>query len=134
MQMTAVGIAFGGATLVGAIAPASAAPSVDSAHVETQAGKCWRDNDGRLRYWCHNRVGAFVYSHPNTGSKVVGYIDSNPSWFECNYDTGANHGGPHPTRYLYTTADNGKEGYVSDNEIIDETDPLPACSLLAADR
>ena len=91
------------------------------------AGHCWKDNDGRNRWWCHNIVGMPVYSHPNTGSTVVGYIGTNPSWFYCNYNTGAPHGGPHSQRYLLTVADNGAEGYVNDNDIIDETDPLWAC-------
>ncbi|MGW2768526.1 hypothetical protein [Streptomyces sp. NPDC001275] len=50
-----------------------------------------------------------------------------PSWFVCKFDGGQNHGGPHPTRWVYTQADNGVWGWMSDNDIASETNPLPSC-------
>jgi hypothetical protein len=55
-------------------------------------------------------------------------MNSNPSWFDCRLDadpTGG--GGPHPNRWLLTTADNGKRGWMKDSDIFSETDPVRAC-------
>ncbi|MFJ1650669.1 hypothetical protein ACIOC2_04465 [Streptomyces sp. NPDC088337] len=52
---------------------------------------------------------------------------SNPSWFVCKFDGGQNHGGPHPTRWVWTQADNGAWGWMSDNNIASETNPQPTC-------
>ncbi len=35
--------------------------------------------------------------------------------------------GPHPTRWVYTQADNGARGWMCDNGIASETNPLPSC-------
>lgn len=102
----------------------TAARSADAPSV--RAGHCWKDNDGRNRWWCHNIVDMPVYKYPRTSSAVVGWIGTNPSWFNCK-KWGEAHSGPHPHRYLDTVADNGEHGYVSDNHIIDETDPVEAC-------
>ncbi|AXG76744.1 hypothetical protein DVK44_02565 [Streptomyces paludis] len=52
------------------------------------------------------------------------------SWFTgrsyCaggNYDNGTT--SPHPYRWIYTQADNGQWGWMSDKDISSETNPLP---------
>ncbi|GED85236.1 hypothetical protein TNCT6_23210 [Streptomyces sp. 6-11-2] len=59
--------------------------------------------------------GAKVCKSTNTGS-VVGRMYSDPSWFVCKSDGGRNHGGPHPTRWVHTQADNGARGWMSGND------------------
>jgi hypothetical protein len=36
-------------------------------------------------------------------------------------------GGPHPTRWEFTVADNGEYGWMKDTAISSETNPLPNC-------
>ncbi|CAL9325753.1 hypothetical protein ABZ568_37970 [Streptomyces olindensis] len=96
------------------------------------ADNCWADGDG-IRSWCHNVSGAPVYGYIGNNhiypdpTKVVGYMYSNPSWFYCKLDGQAWVGGPHPTRWLLTVADNGKLGYMKDTAIYSETDPVRNC-------
>jgi hypothetical protein len=87
------------------------------------ANPCWW-GDGGMRMYCNNVSGATVYATPDTSSPV-GKMYSNPSWFECRRDTGAYVGGPHPNRWLWTQADNGKWGWMKDTDIYSETDPVP---------
>ncbi|MEU0164267.1 hypothetical protein [Streptomyces iakyrus] len=87
------------------------------------ANPCWW-GDGGMRMYCNNVSGATVYATPDT-SRPVGKMYSNPSWFECRRDTGAYVGGPHPNRWLWTQADNGKWGWMKDTDIYSETDPVP---------
>ncbi|QBI55599.1 hypothetical protein [Streptomonospora litoralis] len=54
-------------------------------------------------------------------------MNTNPSWFECKIDGQAYIGGPHPTRWEMTVADNGKLGWMKDTDIASETNPLPDC-------
>ncbi|MFB7910498.1 hypothetical protein ACFC1T_29105 [Kitasatospora sp. NPDC056076] len=102
-----------------------AAPSASA------ADNCWPGDANR--WYCHNVPGApvfgtvgdnHVYPDPNT---VVGYLNTDPSWFSCKEDNQAWVGGPHPTRWLLTTADNGAVGFVRDTDITSETDPVPYC-------
>lgn len=89
------------------------------------ANPCW--NSGGT-WWCNNVPGAPVYRSPYV-TDVVGYMYSNPSWFKCRYDFGAEVGGPHPYRWVWTKADNGAWGWMKDTDIYSETDPLPDTSL-----
>ncbi|MFJ6559058.1 hypothetical protein ACIQMV_04160 [Streptomyces sp. NPDC091412] len=57
----------------------------------------------------------------------MGRMYSDPSWFVCKSDGGRNHGGPHPTRWVHTQADNGALGWMSGDDIASETNPLPSC-------
>jgi hypothetical protein len=102
-----------------AVSPASAADN------------CW-PGDGN-RWYCNNVPGAQVYGtvgdnhvYPDP-STVVGSLNSSPSWFYCKEDNQAWVGGPHPTRWLMTVADNGRLGFVKDTDISSETDPVPDC-------
>lgn len=111
---------------VGTLTAASAVlATAGSATATAQAAPCW-PKSGSYFYWCNNIPGAPVYS-PKDFKTVVGYMHSNPSWFQCRYEYGPNHGGPHPTRWLYTQADNGAWGHMNDNHIASETDPVPVC-------
>ncbi|MFJ4632995.1 MULTISPECIES: hypothetical protein [unclassified Streptomyces] len=97
------------------------------------ASGCWYSGS---HWWCNNRAGAPVYGfkdlardYPDS-SRIVGYMNSNPSWFNCRYDGGASDeyvGGPHPYRWEWTEADNGQWGWMKDTAISSETNPLPAC-------
>lgn len=112
-----------------AFAGAAVAPqaSAESATMGTRdVGICWLHDDN-FRWWCYNKVGAKVYAGKGTGTGVVGSIRSNPSWFYCRADDGQNHGGPHPRRWVLTVADNGERGWVSDNDIADDTNPMRKC-------
>ncbi|MFD9354660.1 hypothetical protein [Streptomyces sp. NPDC060031] len=89
---------------------------------------CTRDTapSGAAIFWCSNVYGAPVYQGSNTG-KIVGWMYSTHSWFACRYDYGADIGGPHPHRWLYTQADNGAWGMMRDTDIYSETDPVQVC-------
>ncbi|MFB7918146.1 hypothetical protein [Streptomyces sp. NPDC056061] len=102
-----------------------AAPSASA------ADNCWPGESNR--WYCHNVPGSPVYgtvgnnhSYPDP-STVVGYMNSNPSWFSCKEDNQDWVGGPHPTRWLMTVADNGQLGFMKDTAIYSETDPVPDC-------
>ncbi|MFB9521436.1 MULTISPECIES: hypothetical protein [Streptomyces] len=93
---------------------------------------CWT-NDGGIKWYCNNVSGAPVYGtignnhlYPDP-TKVVGHMYSNPSWFYCKLDGQDWVGGPHPTRWLMTVADNGKLGFMKDTAIYSETDPVRNC-------
>lgn len=94
------------------------------------ADNCWQDGN---RYWCHNVSGAAVFGSVGNNhlypdpTVVVGYMNSNPSWFYCKLDGQAWVGGPHPTRWLMTVADNGQLGWMKDTAISSETDPVRNC-------
>ncbi|GAA4894619.1 hypothetical protein ACFPM3_07865 [Streptomyces coeruleoprunus] len=96
-----------------------------SAAADAQASPCWR-KPGSLYFYCYNVKGAPVYSASDFKT-VVGRMYSNPSWFQCRYEYGPNHGGPHPTRWLWTQADNGAWGHMSDNDIYSDTNSVPVC-------
>lgn len=95
------------------------------------ASDCWPG--GGNRWWCENVPGAPVYGWIGNNNiypdpdRVVGYMYSNPSWFYCKMDGQAWVGGPHPTRWLMTVADNGELGFMKDTAIYSETNPLPDC-------
>lgn len=110
--------------------PRSARPSRRRPHPPPCG--CWSHADG-IRYWCENVSGAAVYGsignsrlYPNPNA-VVGTMHSNPSWFYCKLDGQAHVGGPHPTRWLRTVADNGQYGWMKDTAIYSETDPVRDC-------
>ncbi|WP_055711968.1 hypothetical protein [Streptomyces torulosus] len=114
------------AGLAAAIGTTVVAPSASA------ASNCWRHEDGN-RYWCQNVSGAPVYGsignsrlYPDP-NQVVGTMFSNPSWFYCKLDDQAWVGGPHPTRWLRTVADNGAYGWMKDTAIYSETDPVRDC-------
>ncbi|MFJ8062747.1 hypothetical protein [Streptomyces sp. NPDC096142] len=119
---------------VGALLAATALTvgvAVATAPSAAAAGACW--NDGSTKWWCNNISGApvygtvgnnHIYPDPNT---IVGYMNSNPSWFYCKEDNQAWVGGPHSTRWEMTVADNGRLGFMKDTAISSETDPLPNC-------
>ncbi|WP_411146047.1 hypothetical protein [Streptomyces sp. x-80] len=95
------------------------------------ASNCWPGESNR--WYCNNVSGAPVYgiignnhSYPDPNT-VVGYMNSNPSWFYCKMDGQAWVGGPHPTRWLMTVADNGRLGFMKDTAISSETDPVRDC-------
>ncbi|MEV5445185.1 hypothetical protein AB0N23_21995 [Streptomyces sp. NPDC052644] len=113
------------ATLGVLTAAAAVLATSGSATAAPQATPCW-PKSGSYYYWCNNIPGSPVYSTADYKT-VVGYMYSNPSWFQCRYEYGPNHGGPHPTRWLYTQADNGAWGFMNDNHIHSETNPVPVC-------
>ncbi|MER7896828.1 hypothetical protein ABTX62_12080 [Streptomyces sp. NPDC096046] len=86
-----------------------------------------------IRTWCHNVSGAAVYGSIGNNRRypdpttVVGHMYSNPSWFYCKLDNQAWVGGPHPTRWVLTVADNGQLGWMKDTAIYSETNPLRDC-------
>ncbi|MEU0131939.1 hypothetical protein [Streptomyces sp. NPDC006289] len=101
-----------------------------TAPTASAAGGCWQ---GSGQWWCNNVSGAPVYGtmgastqYPDP-SRIVGYMNSNPSWFICKMDNQNWVGGPHPTRWEFTVADNGQYGWMKDTAISSETDPLPNC-------
>ncbi|MEV5724908.1 MULTISPECIES: hypothetical protein [Streptomyces] len=102
---------------------AGAALTLTSAANAQAAAPCWQDGSV---WYCNNATGANVYAGANS-NRVVGRMYSNPSFFVCKFDGGQNHGGPHPTRWVHTQADNGQWGWMSDNDISSETNPLPSC-------
>ncbi|MFJ2864166.1 hypothetical protein [Kitasatospora sp. NPDC087314] len=102
-----------------------AAPSASA------ADNCWPGENNR--WYCYNVPGSPVYGtvgnnhlYPDP-STIVGYMNSNPSWFSCKEDGQAWVGGPHPNRWLMTVADNGQLGFMKDTAITSETDPVPNC-------
>jgi hypothetical protein len=102
---------------------ASAAPQSSPASASAAASSCTYytvEND----WYCNNRPGiAVTYDY-----KIVGYLDTGRNAFVCRFDSGDWHGGPHPYRWIYTEADHtGKYGFVSDNDIYDNTDVLRSC-------
>lgn len=102
-----------------AVAKAKAASKGESVGT---ANACWSDG----KWWCNNVAGAPIYASGST--TVVGHVETNPSVFVCRSDNGGNHGGPHPTRWEWTQADDtGAWGWMNDNDISSETDPLPVC-------
>ncbi|WP_149184684.1 hypothetical protein [Streptomyces sp. TRM49041] len=113
------------ATLGALTMTAAALATGGSASAAEQASPCWRKS-GSHTYWCYNVAGAPVYSASDYRT-IVGHMHSNPSWFTCKYEFGPNHGGPHPTRWLFTQADNGAWGHMNDNDIYSETNPVPTC-------
>lgn len=103
--------------------PATARHAAGAQHsTHALANACWYSGS---HWWCNNRSGAPVYK-PGT-TTVVGYMNSNPSWFVCRSDNGGHVGGPHPNRWEWTQADNGAWGWMKDTDISSETDPLPVC-------
>jgi hypothetical protein len=95
------------------------------------AGGCWPGDHNQ--WWCNNVSGAPVYGtvgdnhiYPDP-TTTVGYMYSNPSWFFCKMDGQAWVGGPHPTRWLMTVADNGRLGFMKDTAISSETDSVRDC-------
>ncbi|MFE2264123.1 hypothetical protein [Streptomyces griseosporeus] len=118
MTLIRKALALGAATVT-----AGAALTLTTAGSAQAANPCWRDGSV---YYCDNATGARVYAGANT-NEVVGRMYSDPSWFVCKFDGGQNHGGPHPNRWLYTQADNGRWGWMSDNDIASETNPVPSC-------
>ncbi|MFI7388480.1 hypothetical protein [Streptomyces sp. NPDC049813] len=105
---------------------AATAPSAQA------ATNCSPDSDG-IRWYCNNVSGAPVYgiignnhSYPDPNT-IVGRMYSNPSWFYCKLDGQAWVGGPHPTRWLMTVADNGQLGFMKDTAIYSETNPVRNC-------
>lgn len=78
-------------------------------------------------WYCDNVHGAPVYYAPTPTFGIAGYMFTRPSWFICRTDKGGYVGGPHPNRWLFTVADNGKSGYMADTDIYSETDPVPVC-------
>ncbi|NXY95058.1 hypothetical protein HYE82_11775 [Streptomyces sp. BR123] len=101
---------------------ASLALTTPTASAGELASGCW--NTGR--WYCENVYGAPVYQS-RYGGEIVGYMYTTTSWFECRTDYGDYVGGPHPNRWLWTQADNGKWGYMRDIDVYSETDPLPTC-------
>jgi hypothetical protein len=100
-----------------AVAAAKAASEGDGIGT---ANSCWYDG----KWWCNNVAGAPIY---DSNYNVVGHVETNPSIFVCRAE-GGDHGGTHPTRWEYTQADDtGAWGWMSDNDISSETDPLPVC-------
>ncbi|MFI1302793.1 hypothetical protein [Streptomyces sioyaensis] len=103
--------------------PVKARPAAGAHHAtHGLANACWYSGS---HWWCNNRSGAPVYKPGST--TVVGYMNSNPSWFVCRSDNGGHVGGPHPNRWEWTQADNGAWGWMKDTDISSETDPLPVC-------
>ncbi|MFI5806305.1 hypothetical protein [Streptomyces sp. NPDC051561] len=109
------------ATGLGAVAQASSAPA---APLKGQAAApCWHSGG---KWWCNNKRGAAVWDADSV--TIVGYMNTNPSWFNCRLDADSTGGGgPHPNRWLLTTADNGQVGWMKDSDIYSETDPVRVC-------
>jgi hypothetical protein len=118
--------------IVGVAGLAAALGTTVAAPPASAADGCWPDG-GSNKYWCENVSGAAVYGsignnhlYPNP-NEIVGTMYSNPSWFYCKLDDQAWVGGPHPTRWLMTVADNGRLGWMKDTAIYSETDPVRYC-------
>jgi hypothetical protein len=82
-------------------------------------------------YYCYNIAPTPVW-YTAFGTPQVGTLESDPSWFACKIDDGEFNGetnGPHPRRWLWTKADTpaGTWGWVPDDQIYSETDPVPNC-------
>ncbi|WP_433175587.1 hypothetical protein [Actinoallomurus sp. CA-150999] len=109
--------------------------AVAHAGTASAASSCWdahftrTDPSGHTReaYYCYNVPGTAVYTDWNPKYGVVGYLTTGTNWFLTRCDYGATVGGPHPTRWEYTEADNGNWGWVRDIDIISETNSLPSC-------
>ncbi len=94
------------------------------------AAGCWKSG---TKWWCNNVGGAGVYRWEGvdgTTRRLVGRMNTTTSWFEgrsdCQmYANGSGAGAPHPYRWIYTQADNGQWGWMSDKDIYNETNPLP---------
>lgn len=102
------------------------AKTAASASAQSQAGAqaaapCWFSG---TFWWCKNRYAAPVYSRGDNPT-VVGYMYSTTSWFKCRKEGAHSNNGPHPNRWEWTQADNGKWGWMSDGDIYSETNPLP---------
>ncbi|QXJ22885.1 hypothetical protein AGRA3207_003960 [Actinomadura graeca] len=106
----------------GTAAQDDAAPGAetDQNDAATKAAPCWPSGG---RWWCNNRRGAKVVARDGA---LVGYMYTTTSWFSYRCEGGRNNNGPHPNRWAYTQADNGRWGYMSDGDINSETNPLPA--------
>ncbi|WP_329520955.1 hypothetical protein [Spirillospora sp. NBC_01491] len=102
----------------------AAAASSDSATAQrpttAKAAPCWASGG---RWWCNNRPGAAVWA--GKGHTIVGKLNTGRNWFSYRCEGGRNNNGPHPTRWAFTKADNGRWGWVKDGDILNETNSLP---------
>ena len=113
------------ALALAAVAAASAAAVTPSTPAAAASG-CWYSGN---RWWCRNVYNAPVYALNWDGTYwEVGRMLSTTSWFDCREDGNPWVGGPHPTRWEFTLADNGEWGWMKDTSIISETNPLPICT------
>jgi hypothetical protein len=118
--------------LVATAGPAAAPGTTLAAPSASAASACWRHEDG-IRWWCNNVAGAPVYGSVGNNplypdpDQVVGTMNTDPSRFFRKMDNQAWVGGPHPTRWIKTVADNGRLGWMKDTAIYSETDPLRDC-------
>lgn len=117
---SAVAVAASVATLT--VAPAAhAGDRTSTSGVGVAASPCWQSGG---RWWCNNRYAAPVYERgPAPG--VIGYMYSTTSFFVCRKEGEWNNNGPHPNRWVWTQADNGRWGWMRDSDISSETNPLP---------
>ena len=80
-------------------------------------------------YFCDNVAGALVYSGPDFSAGSVGVMNTTHSWFACKTDSGARNGGSvHPSRWLWTQGDNDAWGWMSDRDVVSQTDSVPNCN------
>lgn len=148
--MSVKNIAVGAAAvgISGAMLPVLGASAVPSPAVGSQPEAssaptdCWFSGfekpgpelqDGSQRtypaYLCANVSGAAIYNE-ESWPWAADYLSTTTSWFVCKIDYGGDNGadGPHPNRWLYTQGDDeGAWGWVSDNDIYSETNPVPNC-------
>lgn len=96
----------------------------------TAVSGCWYSGS---HWWCNNSYGAPLYrweGPDGTNKTLVGHMYSTTSWFiersDCTSGLYANgESAPHPYRWIWTKADNGQWGWMSDKDISNETNPLP---------
>ncbi|MET9900413.1 hypothetical protein [Streptomyces sp. NPDC006446] len=68
--------------------------------------------------WAIDRASMRALACPPSGGPLHGGEKCGQAWV----------GGPHPTRWLMTKADNGQLGFMKDTAISSETDPVRDCT------
>lgn len=97
------------------------------------ASNCWAAGFDRYGYpasYCNNATGVAVRELVDGGTHVVDRLRTNPSWFACRADfpDRPNGSSVHPYRWLWTQGDdNGAWGWVSDGDVISETNTVAVC-------
>lgn len=97
------------------------------------ASNCWPTGItawGHNAYTCNNVQGANVHELVDGATHVIDHLRTNPSWFACRADftDRPNGSSVHPYRWLWTQGDdNGEWGWVSDGDVISETNTVEPC-------
>ena len=120
----------------GVLAGAIVVLPASTAQAAATASYCWDMGFVTPHYpyeafGCYNTPGTPVYGGTVSDPRgQVGTLIYGVNWFACRTDSGdynGEAGGPHPYRWLWTQADNGAWGWVSDKNISSETNSVTAC-------